>query len=78
MDEKYRNSRIYTPRGRIGLGRAIGFGVTDLMGGGAVAIVGAWLLFFYTTYAGLSATQGASILRSPSWLTQLRAWSWGM
>jgi oligogalacturonide transporter len=62
MEEKYRNSRVYTPRGKIGIARAIGFGATDLMGGGAVAIVGAWLLFFFTTYAGLTATQGASIL----------------
>ncbi len=57
MEEKYRNSRVYTPRGKIGIARAIGFGATDLMGGGAVAIV-----FFFTTYAGLTATQGASIL----------------
>lgn len=62
MDEKYRNNRIYIPRGKIGLGRAIGFGMTDLMGGGAFAIIGAWLLFFFTTYAGLSAAEGASIL----------------
>ncbi|WP_341780282.1 MFS transporter [Levilactobacillus sp. HBUAS70063] len=60
MDD--RNRRIYTPRGNISIWRSLGFGVTDMLGGGFVAIVGAWLLFFYTTYAGLTATEGASIL----------------
>ena len=40
----------------------IGFGLTDLMGGGAFTIIGAWLLFFYTTYAGLTPVEAASIV----------------
>lgn len=40
----------------------IGYGLTDLMGGGAFAIIGAFLLYFYTTFAGLSPIQAASII----------------
>lgn len=50
-----RNREITIPRG-------IGYGLTDLMGGGAFTIIGAWLLFFYTTYAGLSPVEAASIV----------------
>lgn len=31
---------------RVGYGVALGYGVTDLFGGGAFAIIGTWLLFF--------------------------------
>lgn len=44
------------------LKRSIGYGLTDMMGGGAFTIIGAWLLFFYTSYAGLTPVQGASII----------------
>ncbi|AJQ26354.1 MFS transporter [Pelosinus fermentans] len=40
----------------------IGYGLTDLMGGGAFSIIAAWLLFFYTTYAGLTPVEAASIV----------------
>lgn len=46
---------------RIGYGIAIGYGVTDLFGGGAFAIIGSWLLYFYTTYCGLSVLEAGSI-----------------
>ncbi|MEL4015876.1 MFS transporter [Dryocola clanedunensis] len=46
---------------RVGYGTAIGYGVTDLFGGGAFAIIGTWLLFFYTTYCGLSVIEAGSI-----------------
>ena len=46
----------------ISLKTSIGFGLTDMVGGGAFTIIGAWLLFFYTTYGGLSAVQAASII----------------
>ncbi|WHP30885.1 MFS transporter [Trabulsiella odontotermitis] len=46
---------------RVGYGIAIGYGVTDLFGGGAFAIIGTWLLFFYTTYCGLSVLEAGSI-----------------
>lgn len=53
--------RIYTPR-KITFHRAIQFGITDLLGGSAYAIVAAWLLFFFTQFTEMSATEAASIL----------------
>nr|WP_218056421.1 MFS transporter [Gilliamella apicola] len=41
---------------------AIGYGLTDIMGGGAFSIIGAWLLFFYTTFVGLTPLEAASIV----------------
>lgn len=54
-------SRVYTPR-KITLKTALGYGITDFVGGGAMTIIGAWMMFFYTTYCNLSAVQGASII----------------
>ena len=36
--------------------------LTDIMGGGAFTVIGAWLLFFYTTFVGLSPVEAASIV----------------
>jgi len=41
---------------------SIGYGITDIMGGGAFTVIGAWLLFFYTTFVGLSPVEAASIV----------------
>ncbi len=41
---------------------SIGYGVTDIMGGGAFTVIGAWLLFFYTSFVGLSPVEAASIV----------------
>ncbi|WP_034914735.1 MFS transporter [Erwinia sp. 9145] len=41
---------------------SLGYGVTDIMGGGAFTVIGAWLLFFYTTWVGLTPMQAASIV----------------
>lgn len=41
---------------------SIGYGLTDIMGGGAFTIIGAWLLFFYTTFVGLTPIEAASIV----------------
>lgn len=41
---------------------SIGYGLTDIMGGGAFTVIGAWLLFFYTTFVGLSPIEAASIV----------------
>lgn len=46
---------------KVGYGVAIGYGVTDLFGGGAFVVIGTWLLFFYTTYCGLSVLEAGSI-----------------
>jgi len=53
--------KVYQPR-KINVFRAIGYGLPDIMGGGAFTIIGAWLLFFWTTYADLSAVEASSIL----------------
>lgn len=47
---------------KISLPICIGYGLVDIMGGGAFTIIGAFLLFFYTTYCGLTPIQGASIV----------------
>lgn len=39
----------------------LSYGLVDFLGAGSSALTGAWLLFFYTTFCGLSATQGALI-----------------
>ncbi|CBG88248.1 MFS transporter [Citrobacter rodentium] len=41
---------------------SIGYGLTDIMGGGAFTVIGAWLLYFYTTFVGLSPVEAASIV----------------
>lgn len=41
---------------------SIGYGMTDIMGGGAFTVIGAWLLFFYTSFVGLSPLEAASIV----------------
>lgn len=55
------SQRVYQKR-KVNLKTALGFGLTDFMGGGGQAVIGAWLLFFYTSYCNLSATQSALIM----------------
>lgn len=45
---------------RVGYGVALGYGITDLFGGGAFAIIGTAVIF-YTTYCGLSVVEAGSI-----------------
>ena len=47
---------------KITIARGVGYGLVDIMGGGAFTIIGAFLLFFYTTFAGLTPVEGASII----------------
>jgi len=47
---------------KITIGVGLGYGLVDAMGGGAFTIIGAFLLFFYITFAGLSPLQAASII----------------
>lgn len=47
---------------KISLPVCIGYGLVDIMGGGAFTIIGTFLLFFYTTYCGLTPIEGASIV----------------
>lgn len=56
-----KQSKVYTPR-KITVWRGIGYGIVDFVGGGSMTIIGAWMLFFYTSYCNLTAVQGASII----------------
>lgn len=49
---------------------AFGFGLTDIIGGGAFTIIGAWLLYFYTTFVGLSPWKRRQLWRLPVLLMQ--------
>ncbi|WOD61259.1 MFS transporter [Niallia taxi] len=46
---------------KIGLTHQLAYGSGNLLGSGALAISGAWLMYFLTTFCGLSAVQAASI-----------------
>lgn len=58
-----KTSHVFGANGRkITIGRALLYGLPDMMGGGGFTIIGAFLLFFFTTFAGLTATEGAAII----------------
>ncbi|MFD1124187.1 MFS transporter [Lentilactobacillus raoultii] len=58
---EYAHKRIYQSRGKIGIGRSVGFGVFSFFSISMQGLVGAWLMYFYTTFCGLTAGQGATI-----------------
>jgi oligogalacturonide transporter len=37
------------------------YGLTDILGAGAMAVIGGWILYFYTTFCGLTAVEATSI-----------------
>lgn len=39
----------------------VAYGLNDILGAGSMAVISGWILFFYTTFCGLSAVQAASI-----------------
>lgn len=39
----------------------LAYGANDILGAGSMAVISGWILFFYTTFCGLSATQAAAI-----------------
>jgi oligogalacturonide transporter len=39
----------------------VAYGLNDVLGAGSMAIISGWILFFYTTFCGLSTVQAASI-----------------
>ncbi|MCT3400686.1 MFS transporter [Lentilactobacillus hilgardii] len=59
--DEYASKKIYKHRGKIGINRSLGFGVFSFFSISMQGLVGAWLMFFYTTFCGLSAGQGATI-----------------
>ena len=50
---------------RITVGHQLAYGGGNLLGSGALAIAGARLLYFYTTFCGLSLLEASFISRSP-------------
>jgi oligogalacturonide transporter len=42
-------------------GHYLAYGSNDLLGAGAMAVISGWILYFYTTFCGLTAVQAASI-----------------
>lgn len=55
---------------RVGYGVALGYGITDLFGGGAFAIIGTWLLFFTPPIADYPSWKPALYLLLPASLTR--------
>lgn len=39
----------------------VAYGANDILGGGAMAVIGTWILYFYTTFGGLSAMEATLI-----------------
>ncbi|CAI1923175.1 MFS transporter [Serratia proteamaculans] len=46
----------------IKLRNLLAYGSGDVFGGGSFAVLGLWIMFFYTTYAGLSPVQAGAII----------------
>ena len=46
---------------KVRLGHFIAYGSNDFLGAGAMSIITAWILFFYTTYCGLTAGEAGLI-----------------
>ncbi|WP_149023679.1 MFS transporter [Listeria rocourtiae] len=53
-------SRTKNPK--IGFKTVLSYGAGDVFGGGAFAIAGLWLIFFYTNIAGLTPVEATSIV----------------
>ena len=60
MNEKKENKITWLVR--------FSYGSGNLIGSGALAISGAWLLYFYTTFCGLSVVQAALIFSIATYL----------
>jgi oligogalacturonide transporter len=43
------------------LGHYVAYGSNDILGAGSMAVISGWILFFYTTFCGLTAVQAAAI-----------------
>jgi len=49
------------PARRVHFGHYLAYGSNDFLGAGAMSIIGFWILFFYTTFCGLTAAQAGII-----------------
>jgi oligogalacturonide transporter len=50
-----------SPARTVRLGHYIAYGSNDFLGAGAMAVISGWILFFYTTFCGLTPVQAAAI-----------------
>ena len=57
-----------TPKRKVTFWNKLGYGVGNFIGGGALSISSAWLLFFYTTFCGLPVWQGTLIFTIGTYL----------
>jgi oligogalacturonide transporter len=46
---------------QVRFGHYLAYGSNDLLGAGAMAVISGWILFFYTTFCGLTPVQAAAI-----------------
>lgn len=46
---------------QVRFGHYLAYGCNDFLGAGAMAVISGWILFFYTTFCGLTAVQAAAI-----------------
>lgn len=53
---------MQTESRKLTLKNYLGYGTMDLFGGGAFAIIGAWMLYFFITYCGLTPVEAGSII----------------
>jgi oligogalacturonide transporter len=49
------------PARQVRLGHYVAYGANDFLGAGAMSIIGVWILFFYTTFCGLTAAEAGII-----------------
>ena len=49
------------PARKVHFGHYLAYGSNDFLGAGAMSIIGMWILFFYTTFCGLTAAEAGII-----------------
>lgn len=59
--DEYATKRIYRNPGKVNFWHSLGFGTFSAFSAAMQGLITAWLLFFFTTFCGLTAAQGASI-----------------
>ncbi|WP_283680266.1 MFS transporter [Lentilactobacillus sp. Marseille-Q4993] len=59
---EFQNRKIYTPRGNIGIGRSIGFGMYGFLGSAVGLICYNYISYFYTYFCGLTPLEVAFML----------------
>lgn len=55
---------------KIGLANYLAYGAGDFLGAGTTALTAAWLLYFYTTFCGLTPIEATLILLPPACWTR--------